>query len=233
MKKLLSLTFASLAFAAMADSFSPNIGVQQFTSVATDSFLLPVKFDSLNASAISPRELVATNGLTVGTTWLYIFQNDAYTSWNLQPTGWVAAANAGDDELEPTLPDPTQTLVAGSAIWITGVSGKDISIYGKVITSKTSTILRGKTNLLANPTDATVTGTTLATKLESVAQVKDKITPIGGSFAGYYVYSGTTIGWVHVNGTTITKGATLPDIAANQGFWYVASSSGDPGEINW
>ena len=78
-----------------------------------------------------------------------------------------------------------------------------------------------------------MTGTTLATKLESVAQVKDKITPIGGSLAGYYVYSGTTTGWVHVNGTTITKNAALPDIAANQGFWYVASDSGEPGVINW
>ena len=232
MKKLLSLSLASVAFAALAVNFSPDIGVHQFTS-SSANFLLPVEFDSLSgASEISPRELVATNGLDVATTWLYIFKDNACTAWQLTASGWTAASTS-DSELGPISADDTVTLAGGSAIWITGVTGKNISIYGKVITSKTSTIVRGKTNLLANPTDATVTGTTLATKLESVAQVKDKITPIGGSFAGYYVYSGTTTGWVHVNGTTITKGATLPDIAANQGFWYVASGSGDPSAINW
>lgn len=234
MKKLLSLSFASLAFAAMAVDFSPSIGVQQFESVATDSFLLPVKFDSLNASAISPRELVATNGLTVGTTWLYIFQNDAYTSWNLQPTGWVAAANAGDDELAPTPPDPTQTLAAGSAIWITGVQGKNVSIYGKVITSKTSTIVRNKTNLLANPTGAPVSGSDLRTKLAGVVQAKDKISLIGDSFTGNYVYNGES--WNYINGTTVTPVETLPGLAANQGLWYVSKSdlaSGKSNTIQW
>lgn len=231
MKKLITLSVASFAFAAMADNFSPNIGVQQFSAM-TDNFILPVKFDSLNASAISAKELVATNGLVAGTT-LYVFQDGSYTSWVLENSGWVAMAKVSDTELNPTQPSDGQVLASGSAIWITPVNGKTFSIYGKVITSKTSTIVRGKTNLLANPTDATVTGSTLAEKLSGVAQVKDKITPIGGSFAGYYVYSGTTTGWVHVNGTTITKNATLPDIAANQGFWYVASGSGDPGVINW
>ena len=190
-----------------------------------------MKFDSLSASAISPKELVATNGLTIGTTWLYIFQNDAYTSWNLQPTGWVAAANAGDDELAPTPPDPTQTLAAGSAIWITGVIGKNISISGKVITSKTSTIVRGKTNLLANPTDATVTGSQLATKLSGVAQAKDRITPIGGSFNGYYVCSATGT-WTHYSDSGRQANAPLPDIAANQGFWYVSKSDLQEGKSN-
>lgn len=231
MKKLLSISLVTIVFASMADSFSPSIGVKQFTSVTTDSFLLPVKFDSLNASAISPRELVATNGLTIGTTWLYIFQNDAYTSWNLQPTGWVAAANAGDDELKPSLPDSTQTLAAGSAIWITGVQGKNVSIYGKVRTLQSSTIVRGKTNLLANPTDATVTGEALATKLSGVANAGDKITPIGGTFDGYYAFTKSG-NWIHV-GSKITNPATLPDLAAYQGFWYVASGTGDSGTINW
>lgn len=234
MKKLLSLSFASLAFAVMADDFSPNIGVHQFTSVATDSFLLPVKFDSLSASAISPRELVATNGLNVGTTWLYIFQNDAYTSWNLQPTGWVAASTS-DSELGTIPADGTVTLAAGSAIWITGVKGKNISIYGKVITSKTSTIVRNKTNLLANPTDATVTGETLATKLSGVAQAKDRITPIDNSFAGYYVCSSTGT-WTHYSDSGRTPNATLPNLAANQGFWYVSKSDlqeGKSNEISW
>ena len=235
MKKLLSISLVTMVFASMADSFSPSIGVKQFTSVTTDSFLLPVKFDSLSANAISPRELVATNGLTIGETWLYIFQNDAYTSWNLQPTGWVAAANAGDDELKPSLPDSTQTLAAGSAIWITGVQGKNISIYGKVRTLQSSTIVRGKTNLLANPTDATVTGATLATKLAGVAQAKDRITPIGDSFSGYYVCSSSGT-WTHYSDSGRVANATLPDLAANQGFWYVSKSdlqSGKSNTVSW
>ena len=228
MKKLLSVSFASLAIAAVAADFSPSIGVKQFTSTE-DNFLLPVKFDSLSQSQISAKELVATNGLALGTA-LYVFQNDAYTSWILQPEGWTAAAKVSDTELAPTAPNPTQKLAAGSAIWITDVKGKTFSIYGKVITAKTSTIVRGKTNLLVNPTDETVSGEALASKLGAVVQAKDRITPIGNTFSGYYVYSGSN--WIHV-GTTITNPATLPDLAANQGFWYVSKGTGDAATINW
>lgn len=228
MKPLISLSVASLALAVAADQFSPQIGVQSFTAT-TESVLLPVKFNSLNKSAISARELVCTNNLTVGTS-LYVFQNGAYTSWVLDASGWTATARVSDTELNPTAPDPTQTLVTGSAIWITPVNGKTFSIYGKVIESKTSMIERQKTNLLANPTGALVSGEALATKLAGVAQAKDKISPIGDSFAGNYVYTGSS--WTHVVGTTVTENAVLPDLGANQGFWYVSKSALDDGKSN-
>lgn len=228
MKKLLSLSVASLALVAAADQFSPQIGVQSFTAT-TNSVLLPVKFNSLSDGAISAKELVCTNNLDIGTS-LYVFQNGAYTSWVLEQSGWTATARASDTELNPAAPDPAQKLVAGSAIWITPVNGKTFSIYGKVIESKTSTIERQKTNLLANPTGALVSGEALATKLAGVAQAKDKISPIGDSFAGNYVYTGSS--WTHVVGTTVTENAVLPDLGANQGFWYVSKSALDDGKSN-
>ena len=228
MKKLLSVSFASLAIAAVAANFSPSIGVKQFTSTE-DNFLLPVKFDSLSQSQISAKELVATNGLDIETA-LYVFQNNAYTSWILQPQGWTAAAKVSDTELAPAIPDLTQKLAAGSAIWITDVKGKTFSIYGKVITAKTSTIVRGKTNLLVNPTDDTVTGESLASKLGSVVQAKDRITPIGGTFNGYYVYNGAS--WTHYSENTRTPNAALPDLGANQGFWFVSMSELQEGKSN-
>lgn len=229
MKKLLSISIASLAFAAVADTYSPNIGVQQFTAT-TDNFILPVKFDSLSASAISAKELVATNGLAAGTS-LYVFQNGEYTAWMLDQSGWVATAIAGDAEIPASLPDLSQTLVAGSAIWITGVNGKTFSIYGKVRTSQTSTIERNKTNLLANPTDLTVTGATLAEKLAGVAQAKDRITPIGDSFSGYYVCSSTG-SWTHYGESGRTVNAKLPDIGSGNGFWYVSKTDLQEGKSN-
>lgn len=230
MKKLLSLSLASVAFVALAADFSPSIGVHQFSSTGAN-FLLPVEFGSLSgASEISPRELVATNGLDVTTTWLYIFKDNAYTAWQLRASGWTAASTS-DSELGPIPADDTVTLAGGSAIWITGVTGKDISIYGKVVTSKTSTVVRNATNLLVNPTGETVTGESLATKLNSVAQAKDRITPIGDSFNGYYVRSST--GWTHYSDSGRTPNATLPSIAPYQGFWYVSKTTGDNATIQW
>ena len=231
MKKLITLSVASLAFSAMAADFSPNIGVQQFTAGAEESeVLLPVIFDSLSQSAISAKELVATNGLATGTC-LYVFQNDSYTAWMLQSAGWEPCQISEEGGVIPAgAATSGQTLAAGSAIWISGVAGKTFSIYGKVITSKTSTIVRNKINLLANPTGATVTGSTLVTKLSGVVQAKDRITPIGGSFAGYYVYNGTA--WVYVNGTAVTAVDALPNLAANQGFWYVSKSDLQEGKSN-
>lgn len=228
MKKLLSLSVASLALVAVAGQFSPQIGVQSFTAT-TNSVLLPVKFNSLSESAISAKELVCTNNLDIGTS-LYVFQNGAYTSWVLDASGWTAAARVSDTELSPAAPDPAQKLVTGSAIWITPVNGKTFSIYGKVIESKTSTIERQKTNLLANPTGATVSGSALATKLAGVVQAKDKISLIGDSFAGNYVYNGES--WTYINGTTVMTVETLPDLAANQGFWYVSKSALAEGKSN-
>lgn len=229
MKKLLSLSFASLALVAMAGSFSPSIGVKQFKDVQVNDFLLPVRFESLSGNgAISPRELVATNGLTVGETWLYIFKNNAYTAWKLESTGWTAAATSTDD-LGPISADDTVKLAAGDAIWITGVNGKDVSIYGNVVASMTSTIVRGKTNLLINPTDTAVNGSALADKLAGAA-VGDRILPIGDTFSGTYVKFST--GWKQNTGSGY-KETPLPEIAANQGFWYVAKSGDGQTSIQW
>ena len=75
-----------------------------------------------------------------------------------------------------------------------------------------------------------MSGEALATKLAGVAQAKDKISPIGDSFAGNYVYTG--LSWTHVVGTTVTENAVLPDLGANQGFWYVSKSALDDGKSN-
>jgi len=230
MKKLLSLSFAAVAFAALASDFSPTIGVHQFTS-SSANFLLPVEFNSLSgANEISPRELVATNGLDVGTC-LYIFKNNAYTAWQLLASGWTASATS-DSELGPIPADPTVTLAVGSAIWISGVSGKNISIYGQVTNAYSVAITAGTKEspinyLLCNPTD---TAASLAAKFSGTPAVGDTIRLIGDDTAATYTYGGTA-GWYKILPGVKPTTSSLPTIAGHQGFWYM--SKGGFGTVTW
>lgn len=227
MKKSLFLAVASLALAAVADAFSPSIGVRQFTS-SVDNFILPVMFDSLSAVSISAKELVATNGLDVGTA-LYVYQDNTYTSWLLTANGWVATAKAAEG-VPATAPDENQTLTAGHAIWITPVKGKTFSIYGKVASSISVMVVAGtktspKNYLLANPTGSAIA---LSTALTDMTPKKgDTIRIIGDTDT--YTYNETAKKWYKISPGASPAEATLPSLAAFTGFWYM--SKGGSGTI--
>jgi hypothetical protein len=245
MKKLLSVSIAALAFAAVADYQPITVGVTTITPT-TQNTIIPVPYTSIGSSAdVSVHDLVKAANLPTGTMLCY-FDGAGYTAWKKNASGaWDTPeiSTLGGVDVAPE--SSTITVSVGSALWIvfpddTTLNQQSIVVYGSPAAVTNSTIVANKINLLANPTTVTVSGSTLATKLSAIAQVKDTILPIGESFAGSYVYGGAENGWVHIvpnsnggTGSSYVKNAPLPDLAANQGFWYVSKTAGPDKEIAW
>lgn len=237
MKKLLTIAVASIAVAAAADgSYSPSIGVTSI-SLSQKNNVIPVQFNSLADSGnVKAGNLVCTNNIPLNSH-LYVYDN-GYTAWELSASGWnpLNVVSSGDGISYSGNADE-KSLPAGSAIWLsfpeTPGSAINVSFYGKVATSTNTTIAAGTSSdpvstLVCNPTGATVAGGTLVAKLASgVGPVKgDKITLVGGSsYSGYYSYSKSG-NWKFVttdgNGVTTAtlQDPELPNLEANQGFWY-------------
>ena len=237
MKKLLSIAVASFALAAVADTYSPTIGVTQIPLTYKDT-IIAVPFASLaNGGNISVTDLVCTNGLTNGDI-LYVFEDNTYTGWVLtEGTGWVKASSATPAGAQGT---SAGTVASGGAIWISLQSapseGKTVSIYGKWVTPTTTTLTAAtasadKQNLVANPLQsaarATITG---AGKGDTI------IFPQDGTM-DRYVYNNSrkapdTYVWRNKDNVVINP-QTIP-VGIGQGFWYVRAK-GNTGEasISW
>lgn len=225
MKKLLSIAVSSLAFAAVAE-YSPTIGVTKFEPTLTNS-VIPVLYSSLTNGNVSANSLVSIEELDTDTE-LYVFQNDSYSAWGIVDGKW--------EPIESTLgtPDPNQTIAAGCAVWLVFPVNKTLPsavyIYGQVVTAKSWTIERAKNNLLCNPTGSALSGSTIAAKLASVLTAKDKIVPIGATYAGEYIYGGSGKGWKRMNPNgTIDKNVDMStlSIPANGAFWYYSAGTGE------
>lgn len=250
MKKLLFTAFAALAFMAVADddpventSYSPLIGVTEISATLQNT-IVPVKFTSLDSGNIKATDLVYPKGIPDNTQ-LYVFDGTTqkYKAFVMASSAWAPLATVDTSNPDITQADVNQVAVSGTAIWLVFPANSDLTnqkvyIYGQVVSSLTSTISPGTTetpvsNLLCNPTDSTISGGTLITKLSEVAAKGDTISPIGESFTGNYIYNGTQ--WKHYyndeEGNMAVEKNKLPDIAAGAGFWYV--SKGGSGTIQW
>lgn len=227
MKTLLSIAVASLAVAAVADSYSPTIGV---TAVTTDkrNTIVAVPFDSLNGGeGIPANELVKTAGLTEGTS-LYIYNGSSYSAWTLVSGQWVAAISASTAKPEGAgTPDAGSSapLAAGSAIWLVRPAADDAAsrtfyIYGKWKNPASKTVAAGA-QLVANPLQSELN---LAGKIANQTAGDEIVTATDGAPQRYVwrVNKKTNVGmWRKDNAE-----ATLPTIPAGQGFWYVAAAAG-------
>jgi hypothetical protein len=223
MKKLLSFAVASLAVAAVADTYSPTIGVTEVTTTLRNT-IVAVPFTSLSSDAnISANDLVKTANLAEGTA-LYIFNGTSYSAWVLENGAWNGAipANTATGVGTPTAATATP-LAKGSAIWLSRpasdtAESKTFYIYGKWSNPSSFTVAAGS-QLVANPLQTTAT--------LSVANpaAGDEIITASDDVPVRYVYrvnSKTQVGqWRKDNAQ-----ATLPTIPAGQGFWYVAASAG-------
>jgi len=233
MKKLLSVSIAALAFAAVADYQPITVGVTTITPT-TQNTVIPVPYTSIGSSEqVSVHDLVKAANLP-DDTMLYYFDGTNYKAWKKNSSGaWTtpdisatigsAAVTAGSDEINVSV---------GAALWVAFPDGttlheQSIVVYGSPAAVTNSTIVANKINLLANPTAATVN---LAGKLSPA--VKDTIIPIGS--VGTYVYSGNAYGWVHTAPDAApVRNATLPNIGQYQGFWYISKTSGTNKTIAW
>lgn len=231
MKRLLSIAVSTLALAAVAE-YSPTIGVTEIQPTLKNT-VIPVLYSSLTNGNVSADSLVSTEELDENTE-LYVFQNDSYTGWMIDEGKWVPLESA-NTKSGIGIPDPNQALAAGSAVWLIFPANQipqKVYIYGQVVTSKSWTIERAKNNLLCNPTGAPMTGSAIVAKLASasVLATRDKIVPIGPTYAGEYIYAGAEKGWKKMNPNgTIDKNVNMGELSipANSAFWYYSAGTGE------
>jgi hypothetical protein len=161
---------------------------------------------------------------------LYYFNGVStnYLAWMKQGSAWSSTGISSTtiDSVAVSPASETINVSVGSALWLvfpseTTLSAQNVVFYGSPVATTNSTIQCGKVNLLSNPTKATVSGATLATKLDGVAATRDTIRLIGSDFNGEYVKASS--GWKRNTGSGYVD-ATLPDIASYQGFWYISKS---------
>ena len=232
MKKILSIAVASFALAAVADTYSPTIGVTQIPLTYKDT-IIAVPFASLaNGGNISVTDLVCTNGLSQGDI-IYVFEDNKYTGWVLTGTGWVKAQNETPTGAQGS---SNGAVASGGAIWISlfnaPAANQTVSIYGKWV-SPTATTLAPATasadtqNLVANPLQSAATATiTGATKGDTIIFPKD------GSMERYVYNNSRKAPDVYVwrKDNVAIEPQTIP-VGIGQGFWYVRAK-GNTGEAS-
>lgn len=240
MKKLLSVSIAALAFAAVADSvaYSPiTVGVTEIATTTTQkNYIIPVPYQTIGSTApVSVHDLVKAANLPNGTK-LYHYNGASYQVWEVSGGTWAPPDVVATDKIAGTSVSAGSTevkIAVGSALWVVfenyPASSQKIYVYGSPVATKTTTISEtGKTYLLSNPTDTAISD--LAGKLSTIAGKGDKILPIGENFSGYYAYDGSV--WKKVEGTTISE-TTLPTLGGYAGFWYVNKTAGSGTAITW
>lgn len=230
MKTFIAATFASVAVAALANSFSPVIGVTEITATSQNT-IIPIPYKSLANSAnnVTLADLVRTTGLPAGT-WLLAFDGDEYEAWVLGDGGsWTpgtyASTNMGGISVAPGA--NTKEFAPGGAFWIVlpkaPQSEQKIYVYGSYSDGVTFTVPAGKTMLVANPKQEK------STPNVSGAVAKDQMVCIKSGVVTTYTYDGTDWGrWV----TTTTEGKSslefvegLPELEVGDGFWYKSKKS--------
>ena len=229
MKKLLSLSLASLAFAAVADI---TVGVTKVTATDNET-IIPVPYTKIGSSTdVSVHDLVKAANLRDGTK-LYYYNGSSYQVWVKEGSEWktpdvsATPAIAGTSVIQGS---SEVSVAVGAALWVSmdfanaTTAQKDIFVYGSP-TAASWTIVKGQANLISNPTGSEITGATLATKLSGFSQKGDKIFPISTESESYVYWARTNDGnWSEVRGTTVTKDAVLPTLGAYQGLWYVSKN---------
>ena len=238
MKKLLSVSIAALAFAAVADGYTPiTVGVEEIaTTTDQQNYIIPVPYQTIGSTTdVSVHDLVKAANLPTGTK-LYHYNGTSYQVWEVSGGTWIAPDVVPTAKIAGTSVSKGSTevtIAVGSALWVVFGTGypeanQKIYVYGSPVEIKTTTISAAGTYLLSNPTNAEISG--LATKLSEIAVKGDKILPIGNSFSGYYAYNGSD--WKKVTGTTISD-ESLPTLGAYAGFWYVKKAVGSKTTITW
>lgn len=225
MKKLLSLSLASLAFAAVADI---TVGVEKITATSNET-IIPVPYTTIGSStAVSVHDLVKAANLRDGTK-LYYYNGSSYQVWVKEGSVWTTPDVSATPAIAGTsvVQGSSEVSVAvGAALWVSmdfanaTTAQKDIFVYGSPAAASW-TIVAGKSNLLSNPTNSEISN--LATKLSSVSAKGDKILPLGTDFAGYWVKASDGT-WSKVVGTSVEKEAALPSLGAYKGLWYVSKT---------
>ena len=165
MKKILSLSLASLAFAAVADI---TVGVTAI-STTTKNTIVPVPYSKIGTdAAIAPSELVKAKNLPNGTM-LYVFNGTSYYAWRQKDGAWeIPDAVSTISGVAVSTTTDSCTLEKGSALWVVLPDDDSYSatiyVYGNGLSPATSSAVAAGNSLVANPLQTaasfTVTGAT-------------------------------------------------------------------------
>lgn len=232
MKKLLSVSIATFALAAVAAYTPTTIGVTKITTTEK-STIVPVAFKSLaTGNSIAVKDLVKAANLPSGTM-LYVYNGSTYSAYQNGNGTWsgVAVVEKIDGVNTASAGDPTLTLNAGSAVWIVLAkkpeTSQDIYIYGAYAAGITSTAAAGVSTLVANPLQSRAT-----ISIDGVTAGDAILVPKGDtSDPDRYVCLKVEAGvptWKKSR-----KTGSLPDFAVGQGFWYVSAAKSGSATITW
>lgn len=224
MKKILSLSLASLAFAAVADI---TVGVTAI-STTTKNTIVPVPYSKIGTTdPIAPKELVKAANLPEGTM-LYVFNGTSYNAWENDGNGaWIVPDTVSTPVAGVTVTTTDSvTLDKGSALWVVlpdaDSYSRTIYVYGNGDSPATTSTVSAGNCLVANPlqTEASFTVED-ATPGDIITIPNDSGDPI------LYRYNGTK--WRRFGPGIAPVDATF-SIATGHGFWYSAKGSVT---INW
>lgn len=226
MKKLLSLSVASLALVAAAEyTASPLIGVTEITTTNKNT-IVAVPFNSLaGAGNISVTDLVCTNGLSTGTS-IYVFKDNGYKAWLLQGSGWEAATTVGEGAPYVAPGSGDEVVASPGAIWVVltqaPTTPQHIYIYGQYTNATESAVAANASNLIANPLQSAATFA-----LDGTPAIGDMIIIPNDGTPESYTYAkmrGSQDGVWTRSGSAPVASLSM-SIQVGQGFWYVAKGS--------
>lgn len=232
MKKLLSVSIATLALAAVADYSPITVGVTAISTTSKNT-IVAVPYSAIGTTdPIAPKDLVKAANLPEGTM-LYVFNGTLYYAWRQAGNGaWEVPDTVSTDTnkvsgVSVTTTAESVTLNKGSALWVVlpkaDTYSATIYVYGEGSSPATTSTVSAGNSLVANPLQSPASFTV------SGAMVGDIITiPNDSGDPTLYRYNGTT--WRTFGPGVSPADATL-SIGAGHGFWY--SAIGSSVTINW
>ena len=228
MKKLLSLSLASLAFAAVADYQPIQVGVTAIQTTSKNT-IVAVPYSAIGTSTpIAPKDLVKAANLPEETM-LYVFNGTSYYAWKNDGNGaWilpdlVSTTVAG---VNVSTTSGSVTLNKGSALWVVLPEGveypKTIYVYGNGASPATTSTVSAGNCLVANPLQTTASFNVEGATLGDIITI-----PNDSNAPTLYRYNGTK--W-RTFGPCIKPVDATFSIATGHGFWYSAQGNVT---INW
>ena len=229
MKKLLSLSLVAAAIAAIADYQPIQVGVSEYTSAGLNT-VIPAPYTSLAGTETIPvSELVKVANLPTGTM-LYYYNGSTFDAW-IKGTGdnagkWVGSDVLSKDGITCSPGADTVVLGPGKALWVVlteSSTTQKIYVYGKPVTTYSSTVAAGETALIANPKSDSST-----LSISGMAN-GDVISIIGSTGLSTYTYDSGKSQW----GSKVKSGKSLPTWAefksftfpVGTGIWYTSKGS--------
>lgn len=232
-----ALVFGFAGFAASAafavESPVATVAVTEIDSGLSNTVVAVSALD-LSGGTMSVSNLVKTTNLTPGDK-LYAFDNDKYECWTLS-AGLVWEKHDVTFSISDTgtLTDAAgvsaaiYTMPVGKGIWLSRQDkSKPFYIYGAYTNATKSIVAAGvKAALVGNPTQTRKS----PASVEGCANGDDVAIPTSGSLKHYY-YSESGSDGKHWWSAGVYS-ATLPEIDAGTGFWYIPKNK-QAVTINW